>query len=585
MLRNRYVDKFIDKYEAGEIVLNKRRVQLLDFLRKEILPHDDVYYFDDEMIEDYIDFSHTWYFELDEWEKFISPFIFLFYKEDDEVVFSEFVLIIGRGAGKNGFISTLAHYFISSLHGASNYDITIVANSEKQAKRSFEDVRLVINKKGNEELNANPPVEYKEEFEETHGRSMHQDELGEFEGYKSRITSLETQSEIVYVATNSSTLDGGREGCIIYDEFHEMEDSSIPDVLGGGMGKTKWGREFFIGTKGFVRGGYFDEKYNRAVSILEGEAEFNGIFPYICELDELEEMDDLEMWPKANPALDEPLTTRGKRLQRKIKQEYSELPYSPSKRPAFVTKRMNFIEADAEHSVASREELLATNREPFDLSGLVPIAGMDFGSVRDFAACGLLFKKDEEFYFHHHSFVIKDFVDKHYGYSNSANSMGGGKKAPIKEWERMGLLTVVDEPSLNPDHVVNYYAKARETYGVEKIVIDNYKTEILWRPFTEAGFEVDIIKKPQSMHPKLAPLIEDAFANHKIIFGDDPMMRWYTNNVFVKETKNGKVFDKKEEIKRKTDGFQALFHAMYRAHELDEVNDIGEELDLLGSLW
>lgn len=163
--------------------------------------------------------------------------------------------------------------------------------------------------------------------------------------------------------------------------------------------------------------------------------------------------------------------------------------------------------------------------------------------------------------------------------------MGGGKKAPIKEWERMGLLTVIDEPSLNPEYVVNYYAEARDKHGVSRIVIDNYKSEILWKPFSDAGFEVDIIRKPQSMHPKLAPLIEDVFANHKIIFGDDPMMRWYTNNVFVKETKNGKVFDKKEETKRKTDGFQALFHAMYRANELDDTNDIGGELDLLEALW
>jgi phage terminase large subunit-like protein len=47
-------------------------------------------------------------------------------------------------------------------------------------------------------------------------------------------------------------------------------------------------------------------------------------------------------------------------------------------------------------------------------------------------------------------------------------------------------------------------------------------------------------------------------------------MRWYTNNVFVKDTKDGKQFLKKEEVKRKTDGFQAFVHALYRATELEE---------------
>ena len=54
---------------------------------------------------------------------------------------------MGRGGGKNGFISTLANYFVSSLHGIDYYDVSIVANSEKQAKRSFQECYRVINKK------------------------------------------------------------------------------------------------------------------------------------------------------------------------------------------------------------------------------------------------------------------------------------------------------------------------------------------------------------------------------------------------------------------------------------------------------
>ncbi|WP_373807971.1 terminase TerL endonuclease subunit [Jeotgalibaca porci] len=562
MLHSVYVDEYLEKWKTGKYVLCDKNIKLLEFLEREILPRDDIYYFNDEKIEEYINFSETWYFNLDDWEKFIVPFIFLFYLEDDEVVFDEFVIIVGRGAGKNGFVSTLSHYFISSLHGVDNYDITLVANSEKQAKRSFNDVRLTITKRGNEALNANPPPEYKE--------ANPADVYGEFEGYKSRITSLETQSEIIFVAANSSTLDGGREGCVIYDEFHEMENSDIPDVLGGGIGKTQWGRQFFIGTKGFVRGGYFDEKYARCEAILNGDEEFNGIFPFINELDDIEEMDNPVLWPKANPTLQEPLTTRAKRLIRTMKKEYTELNYSPSKRPAFVTKRMNFIEGDMEHSVASKAELEATRRPYFEFDDLIPIGTLDYGSVRDFASCGLLFKKDEDYAFKQHSFVVKQFADTHYGYSNTANMSGGEKKAPIKKWEDEGYLSVMDEPSLNPQHIVQWFVMARDLYGVQKIVADNFKLDVL-RPLLEAeGFEVDFIKRPQSIHPLVAPRIEDAFANGKIIFADDDMMRWYTNNVYVKETNVGKLFLKKEEVKRKTDGFQSLVHGMYRANELDE---------------
>lgn len=575
MLHNKYVGAYIQKYKNGELVLNEKRKQLIEWVEKDILSKTDDYYFDNDMIDKYIKFSEKFYFKLDEWEQFIAPFVFLFEKERRKPVFRIFILVMGRGAGKNGFISTLAHFFISSFHGIDEYDVSIVANSEKQARTSFDEVfnKIIVNDK----LSA---IHTRDTIFEK-GEELH----GEFEPWKSRVYSQKTQSNLRFHTSNAATKDGGREGCIIFDEFHQYENSELVKVFTGGLGKVPNPRQFFIGTKGFERDGYFDMMYGRCERVLKGEMNHNGLFPFICELDEIEEMDNPEMWEKANPALQKPLNDRGERLFDTMYDEYVDLEDEPSGRPAYVTKRMNYLEGNYEHSVASRDELIATNREPFDLDGLIPIAGMDFGSVRDFASCGLLFKNGEEYYFHQHSFVIKDFVDKHYGYSSTANSMGGGKKAPIKEWERMGLLTVIDEPSLNPEYVVNYYAEARDKHGVSRIVIDNYKSEILWKPFSDAGFEVDIIRKPQSMHPKLAPLIEDVFANHKIIFGDDPMMRWYTNNVFVKETKNGKVFDKKEETKRKTDGFQALFHAMYRANELDDMNDIGGELDLLEALW
>jgi phage terminase large subunit-like protein len=550
MLHNKYIEDYIKKWKCGKILLNKKRILLIALIEKEILPRDDIYYFDNEQIENYIEFSETWYFELDEWETFIAPFIFLFHKEDDEPVFDEFVINMGRGGGKNGFISTLANYFISPLHGIDYYDVSIVANSEKQAKRSFQECYRVINKKGNEEL------------------------LEEFEAYKSSITGLDTQSVFEYKTSNAGSQDGGREGAVIYDEYHEMETTEIVDVFSGGLGKVDCGRQFFIGTKGFVRDGYFDIKYRECEDILNGVTEFKGVFPYICELDAIEEMDNPENWAKANPALQEPLNKRGKRLFTKVMKQYRKLATEPSGRASFVTKRMNFIEDDMEHSVASWKEIEATNR-PFFKLDTTPIGSLDFGSVRDFAACGLLFKKGDEFAFKTFSFAIKHFCDVHYGYSNTANNSGTEKKAPIKEWEKLGLMKVIDEPSLNPMHVVNWFIDAREKYGVEKIIADNYKLDILRPLLEEQGFEVESIRRPTSIHPLLAPRVEDGFANHKFIFGDNPLMRWYTNNVYVKETSAGKIFEKKEEVKRKTDGFQAFIHALYRANELVDDSEFG----------
>lgn len=552
MLKNQYVDAYIEKYRSGRVVFNNKRVQLIDWLEKEILPRDDLYYFDEQLIEDYIAFTHKWHFELDDWEKFIAPFIFMFKKDNDFVVFRIFLLIIGRGAGKNGFISSLSHFFISSLHGVDNYDVSIVANSEDQAKRSFEDVFNTIIKES--ELSA---INTKDTtFEDVPS--------GEFEPWKSNIKSIETQSKLLYHTSNARTKDGGREGAVIFDEFHEYENSKLVKVFTGGLGKVEYPRQFFIGTKGFVREGYFDMMYARAESILNGDAPFNGVFPFICELDDISEMDDESMWEKSNPALEKPLSRRAEMLFQTIRDEYDDLPLEPSGRPAFVTKRMNMVEGDDKHSVASKEEIMRTNR-PMPKTDTVPIGGLDFASVRDFASVGALFVEDDDnIVWKTHSFATKPFVDKYYGYSNSSStSLGAGIRAPIKAWEEQGLLKVIDHRTIDPRYIVNWFIEAREKWGLNIIVIDGFHSRIIAHLLEEEGFMVKVINNVKGIEPHIAGQIEDGFANGKFIFGDNPLMRWFTNNVYVKETSRGKIFEKKEQTRRKTDGFSAFTHALY----------------------
>jgi phage terminase large subunit-like protein len=239
-----------------------------------------------------------------------------------------------------------------------------------------------------------------------------------------------------------------------------------------------------------------------------------------------------------------------------------------------MTKRMNLPVSDLERSVAKWEEIVATNRPFPDLYGRECIGALDFASIRDFAACGLLFRVDGEYIFKTHSFVRKEFVDIYYGYSKKANEYKKEKFAPIKEWKEQGLLTVVDEPTINPQHIVNWFVEMRESYGLKKIIADNFRMEAI-RPLLEAeGFEIEVIRNPRAIHSLLAPRIEMAFANKQIIFDENPMMRWYTQNVLVVIKGDGnKVYEKKEPVRRKTDGFQCFVHALYRADEIQESTD------------
>ncbi|MGP4073786.1 terminase large subunit domain-containing protein, partial [Piscibacillus sp. B03] len=459
MLKNKHVDYYMDQYEAGKIKVSKYLVLLFSYLKKYVLNRDDLY-FDEVTHERYIAFTEKHYFKLQPYQKFITAFVFLYHKEGDHPFFEQFFLYMARGAGKNGLISTLTHFFISDLHGIKKYNVSIVANSEDQAKTSHKEVFDVIEQDGKEGVL----------------QSL-------FRHTRSEIESKTNGSILKYHTSNAKTKDSLRDGCVIYDEVHEYEDSAIVDVFSSGLGKVKHSREFFITTDGFVRGGYLDDLKERAERVLRGEAPDDHLFVFMACLDEESELDDETNWQKANPMFHPPMSDYAKELFRVVKRQYISLGNSkPSARIKFMTKRMNTPATDLTTSVATWEEIEATNRPFPDLKHRTAVGGLDFASIRDFAAVGLLFKVGDDYVWKTHSFIRKGFLD------------AVELKPPIYDWEKEGFLTIVDEPVINIKHIVDWFVEMREHYGVNRIVADTFRLDLVKTALEAEGFELIYIR-------------------------------------------------------------------------------------------
>ncbi|MDB8860112.1 terminase large subunit, partial [Pediococcus acidilactici] len=139
MIHQKYVDAYIQAYKDGKIKLNKERVMLIDYLEKYVLSNDNLY-FNNEKIEDYINFTEKWFFPTVMYQRFLAAFVFLYDKATHDVYYDEHLWIVGRGAGKNGTISSLCAFLISQLNGIKGYNGSIVANSEDQAKTSINEI-------------------------------------------------------------------------------------------------------------------------------------------------------------------------------------------------------------------------------------------------------------------------------------------------------------------------------------------------------------------------------------------------------------------------------------------------------------
>ena len=139
MIHNKYVDEYIQQWRDGKIVFNQERIDLIEYLEKDVLTLSTVH-FEEEKIEKCIKFIEKWYFPTQPFQRFIIAFLFLIDEVEDTPYFTEFALFMGRGAGKNGFISAISDFLTTPIHGIKKYDISIVANSEEQAKTSFNEV-------------------------------------------------------------------------------------------------------------------------------------------------------------------------------------------------------------------------------------------------------------------------------------------------------------------------------------------------------------------------------------------------------------------------------------------------------------
>lgn len=534
-----FITEYINLVESGQVAACKEQFLLIDYVKK-ILKRNDVY-IDAEVVNESVEVPARYFpFSLYPWQKFVNVFVFgLRWKSDKSLVFNRYLIYMGRGAGKNGFISYDGFFMMSKQHGIRNYRIDIVATSEDQAKTSFLDVYNVLEAPENEK-------KLKKAF------------------YRSKveIRNNSTHSAMFYNTSNARTKDGKRPGCVVFDEEHEYDNYDTIKVFTSGGGKIQDYREFHISTDGNVRGGPLDDLKAEAKMILNGEMDIeqSSLFPFMCKLDDEKEVDDPRMWVKANPSLPYNDT-----LLRKMKGEYHQMQRNAAIRIEFMTKRMNCPVEDTRFEVASYEDRLATNQPiPPQLKGMDVIGGVDFADVRDFCSVGVLAKYKGKRYWLQHTFIHQKALE-----------LQDINKDIIQLALDKGLAEMVYGKSIPPEKIVDWFLKQAKKYFIKKIRMDTFRSSILGPKLEEAGFEVEICRTGNFTHSKLSPLVDDMFINQSIIFGNDPLMRWYVGNVYKDYMHNGNVEYKKiDKEKRKTDGFYALLHALNSDHELEDYGDI-----------
>lgn len=531
-----YIQDYIQSIRSGEVPASREMHQAFDYIEGK-LNNPDVFV-DTEKTEKAVELIERYFrMKLFPWEKFVLALVHCYYKSSDTLVFTEYLIMMGRGNGKNGFISGVAWYLTTMYHGVTGYNVDIIANSEDQAKTSFEDIYQML--------------------EDTWAKSKKF-----FYKSKEEIVSLRTRSYIKFNTSNARTKDGKRSACLIFDEIHEYQNSDTIKVFRSGFGKRKHSRTFYITTNGYVRDGVLDDRLRIAHDVLNGEIKNSRLCPLIYKLDDEKEADNKELWVKANPSLPYLPT-----LQLEIEQNFIDKDYDPTVASDLYTKRFNLPKGNAEIAVTDYSKVKATSRELPKLDGWTCTAGLDYAELSDWAAVNLHFRRGPQRYDINHAWLCTQ--------SKTLQRV----KAPWREWAERGLVTVVEDVSIHPDLLADYIRLAGQRYNVKMLAMDNYRWTLVSESLRKIGFDAQDKSRVKLVRPsdimQVEPVIQECFDRELFTWGDNPCLRWAVNN--TKRVRSSRslgvdtgnfIYAKIDAKSRKTDPWMALVASMVIESEL-----------------
>nr|DAF59941.1 MAG TPA: Large Terminase [Siphoviridae sp. ctGz830] len=522
-----FINDWMYKIEQRKIPACKEQKLLMPFLRNILdSPNTEI---KSDIIEDGVTMLERYFpFKLHDYQRFrFAIFYGLYEKGTDFPIFNENFNLWGRGTGKNGTASADAFYLVSEKNGIRNYNVDFVANSERQALTSFNEDYDVID--SNSKL-----------------RRL-------FDYNKTQITYEKTNSTIGFLTANAKTKDGGRQGCIIFDEVHQYENYNIISVLIGGLGKVAKPRIIYLTTDGTVRESVIDDLKAKSLRILNGEEDHNGFFPFIFKLDSIQEVGKKELWCKAIPRI-----LYDETLKRQVTKEYNMMNQSNELKEAFITKRMNIPYVSKVKTVCTWEDLMfaCQGHKWIDLVSRECIGSIDFADLRDFASAGLRWKVDGKTYFKQHTWIHEKSLQL------------TEYNIDINECVQKGWATIVpaDKYPTIPAELLGewFQEQAKQGYYISKIKGDSFRLQAVREKLDAMGLpEIIEVRNGAISHSKVAPIIDLMFANQTVVFEDDKLLRWYIWNVKREVDKKGNVsYTKIEPIKRKTDGFFCFLHSL-----------------------
>jgi phage terminase large subunit-like protein len=455
-------------------------------------------------------------------------------------------LIVARGAAKSMYGSCIQNYFLN-VDTATTHQIT-TAPTMKQAEEVMSPIRTAITR------SRGPLFQFLTEgsLQNTTGSRANRVKLA---STKKGIENFLTGSIIEIRAMSIDKLQGLRPKITTIDEW--LSGDINEDVVGAveqGASKLEDYLIIAMSSEGTVRNGIGDTIKMELLDILKGNYNNPHVSIWYYKLDDIKEVNDPVMWPKAQPNIGKTVTYETYQL------DVERAEKAPAARNDILAKRFGIPMEGYTYFFTYEETLTHRKRNFWSL----PCAlGMDASQGDDFWAFTFLFPLKNG------TFGVKT---RCYISSLTLMKLPGAARMKYETFIKEGSLMVLDCTVLDYEEVYEDLDKhiIASCYDVRCFGFDPYNAkEFVDRWELENG-PYAIEKVIQGAKTESVPLGElKTLSEERMLIFDEELMTFAMGNCITLEDTNGnrKLFKKRYE--QKIDSVSALMDAYvaYKAHK------------------
>lgn len=454
-------------------------------------------------------------------------------------------LIVARGAAKSMYASLIQNYFLN-VDTATTHQI-VTAPTMKQAEEIMTPIRTSI-------IRSRGPL-FKFLTEGNIRNTANQAARTKLASTKKGVENFLTGSLVEIRPMTINKLQGLRPKVSTIDEW--LSGDLQEDVVGAieqGASKMDDYIIIAISSEGTVRNGSGDDIKMELASILKGDYSAPHVSIFHYKLDSLDEVNDPDTWPKANPNIG--LTVSYEAYQLDVERAEN----SPASRNDILAKRFGIPMEGYTYFFTYEETVPHRYREYWGMSCAM---GADLSQGDDFCAFTFLFPLPDG------SYGIKT---RSYITENTLMKLPGSRRTKYEEFINEGSLHVFDGIVLDMMQVYDDLDQfiIQSKYDVAAFGFDPYNAREFVERWTNENGPFGVEKVIQGAKTESVPLGElKKLSQERMLLFDEKLMMFAMGNAVTLEDTNGNRKLMKKRADEKIDNVAAMMDA-YVAYKLNK---------------